>query len=493
MDFLEQLFNEENKSPKIDLPDPNSLAPINADLLERELNEANESDFSDSLINGSPNNQESVMVPVNQEFNTTTASNNTLIKPISSEPTNLNKYQELLEKFKKLTQKPEENDEYQIAANKQAENLRNLQYLQSINLLGSAMSKRFGGSVSETPDLNRLQEESARMPLTDFLNKRKLDVENLKNQILETEGQKQLSQLQQQEKSNDPLSRESQIYRKMIETKYPSVVKAYGDKWNEVSAADSDLLFKPLQLAEQIESRKEQSKLLAQSKTERAQEHLEAKQEKAALDAERYKDKQIRALQDSLDPNKPRGGNLGKSQAMYNSAERIEGLFNQFPDGNVPKSQTVELATAVAGLISGGGSPQSQKQIEELVPQSMQGKFEDIASWVTNEPRGLKQQKFMKLLQHTANREKNIALNQIRKAQVQRLAAFKDFSKKYPEDYQQVVQSFGIDVNKDIDEKGLYIVPNLDEHKANDEIRRKTKDGRIAIFDQNKKFIRFED
>lgn len=155
-------------------------------------------------------------------------------------------------------------------------------------------------------------------------------------------------------------------------------------------------------------------------------------------------EKRLIALKDDLDPNKARGGNLAKSQAMINSADRVDGLFQQFPDYNIPKAQTVELATAVASLIS-GGSPQSQHQIDMMVPSSMRGSSQDIASWITNNPQGRDQVGFMKMMHETAARERQIAESQVKNAQIARLAAHKHLEKADPESYRAVLQSYGID------------------------------------------------
>lgn len=184
-------------------------------------------------------------------------------------------------------------------------------------------------------------------------------------------------------------------------------------------------------------------------------------------------EKRITALKDDLDPNKARGGNLAKSQSMLNSAERVNGLFQQFPDGNIPKGQTNELAAAVAGLIN-GGSAQSQHQIDSLTPSSMRGDAQAIASWLTNQPLGQEQQAFMKQMKETVDREGEIATDQVRRAQIQRLAAHKNLEKADPQTYRAVLQSYGITPDM-IDEKGQYkkaekktAAPSAPPHPADD-------------------------
>lgn len=153
--------------------------------------------------------------------------------------------------------------------------------------------------------------------------------------------------------------------------------------------------------------------------------------------------KLAKAFGDDLDPNKARGGNLAKSQATINSADKVDALFQQFPDYNVPTTSTSELSSAVAGLIS-NGSPQSQHQINDLTPQSLRGDANKLAGWLTNDPKGLGQQKFMHLLHDTALRERQVATDQVRKAQIQRLDTHAQFKKLSPEGYNAIRNSYGL-------------------------------------------------
>lgn len=152
-------------------------------------------------------------------------------------------------------------------------------------------------------------------------------------------------------------------------------------------------------------------------------------------------------FKEDLDPNKARGGNLAKSQAVVNSAERVNALFTQFPDGNIPASQTAEVAGAVAGLIN-NGSAQSQHQINTLTPQSMVGDTTKITSWLLNKPLGSEQQAFMKMLQDTSNREKGVAQDQVNKAMARRVSAHKELQDLAPDVFNRELKSAGFDPNE---------------------------------------------
>ena len=77
-----------------------------------------------------------------------------------------------------------------------------------------------------------------------------------------------IKKVERENNLSDASSKESQTFRKIIESKFPDVVKAYGDSWNDVSAQDQDSIFKPLQLKEQVEARKEAARLSAGNQRE---------------------------------------------------------------------------------------------------------------------------------------------------------------------------------------------------------------------------------
>lgn len=66
----------------------------------------------------------------------------------------------------------------------------------------------------------------------------------------------------------DPNSNSSIAFRKMMEENFPAIAKHYGDSWGNVTAEDQENIFKPLQLKENIEARKEQAKILAGDRAE---------------------------------------------------------------------------------------------------------------------------------------------------------------------------------------------------------------------------------
>lgn len=122
--------------------------------------------------------------------------------------------------------------------------------------------------------------------------------------------------------------------------------------------------------------------------------------------------KQLLDYGKEIDPTAARAGNLAKVDATYKASQRVDALFKQFPDYNIPRTQTSELATAGAALVN-SGSAQSQEAIRNNTPESLRGDWNKTVGWLMNNPQGLEQQALMKSLHESALREKDVALQQI--------------------------------------------------------------------------------
>lgn len=186
-----------------------------------------------------------------------------------------------------------------------------------------------------------------------------------------------------------------------------------------------------------LDVKKQIADQMSQDRAERNTGSAEAKQ--TAEDTKRF-DK----LGTLLDSSGARSGNFGKSGAMIQAADRVDALFKQYPDGNIPKAQSTELATAVAAMV-GGGSVQSQHQLDAVTPSSVKGDANATIGWLLNEPRGMEQQAFMKNLQESAAREREVAQEQIDAVKAQRLGAFADLAKRNPDRFNQIIRAAGMD------------------------------------------------
>jgi hypothetical protein len=78
----------------------------------------------------------------------------------------------------------------------------------------------------------------------------------------------------------DPNSQSSLAFRKAMESNFPKIAQQYGDQWQHVTADDQESIFKPLQLRETIEARKEQARILAGDRAESRAQRNQDKQDK---------------------------------------------------------------------------------------------------------------------------------------------------------------------------------------------------------------------
>lgn len=183
--------------------------------------------------------------------------------------------------------------------------------------------------------------------------------------------------------------------------------------------------------------------------------------------------KLVTKMGEDLDPNRFRSGEMGKNQGRINAAERINTLLQQFPDGNIPKIQTREIATAVGALFQ-NGTAAAVSQVNELVPHTMRGKAADVAQWFTGNPQGQEQQQFIKLFADTANREKSLSERQIQQAQIEK--AYTTHSKVKEMDPDSFYNTLAFKTHLTPDElrameqqegfkKGRYSIPGADAHE----------------------------
>lgn len=109
------------------------------------------------------------------------------------------------------------------------------------------------------------------------------------------------------------------------------------------------------------------------------------------------------------------------------AANRLDQLLEQYPDGNLPKIPTRELATGVAAMLSAGsGSQTAVSAINEIEPHSVVGNINDAISWLTNNPTGRGQQKFIEQFATTIRNEKKTAENQLRAEAAKQASAMSD-------------------------------------------------------------------
>ncbi len=201
-----------------------------------------------------------------------------------------------------------------------------------------------------------------------------------------------------------------------------------------------------------IEARKQRESLQHESAATRRQRQLEMDKYKE----DKLNDDLIRRMQNDLDPDKARGGNFAKNAARVQQADRLKGLYTEANGDirNLDSRQLEEMSLGMAKLLSDTGAS-GRAQVEALVPKSVWGDGKKLAEWLTNDPKGTDQIEFVKRMAETIEREREIASNQVKSAQVSRLSAFEKLKHRDPDRYNQIIQAYDIDPAQ-IDENGRY-------------------------------------
>lgn len=124
--------------------------------------------------------------------------------------------------------------------------------------VGDAFAGRGSSETAKTFDGHRKNIEADTTGKLE--SRRKSQMENLSSNSM-------MDKMQREKDVSDPNSSQSMAFRKIIESKFPEVARAYGPEWANVSAADKDLIFQPLQLKEQVDARKETARILASERS----------------------------------------------------------------------------------------------------------------------------------------------------------------------------------------------------------------------------------
>lgn len=279
--------------------------------------------------------------------------------------------------------------------------------------IGTALASR-GGSSLGADEFKSLKEQ-ANLPVEEVKEKQQFTEAGINQKIKNLNIADMQSKLATEQEKADPKSSISQLYRDSIKKSFPGM-----NIPESLTAAQAEKIFPALETAatrrEATAARVETTKLNNQIKQMAAQDKQEQKDNDNLT-------KLNKNLVNEISSNKARTVS-GGVQKTLNSIERADKLFEQFPDLNIPAAQTEELSLAVANFIS-GASGRSRAQVEALVPHSMVGKANQIATWYTNDPKGLGQQKFIKNLYETTQREKGLAQDQILQAQFKGASSLK--------------------------------------------------------------------
>jgi len=246
----------------------------------------------------------------------------------------LRKY--LTEKYKlNSVDSIDEKDNELAAAYKAADERKN-----SFGMKASELISGLGGAISGR----------GTQPTQQAFNQKREDIDSetvgqaIKSQAFNSNQQK----IDKDSRINDANSNESQSFRKVIEANFPQIAKAYGDGWVNVTAADQDSIFKPLQLKEQIEARKEAARISAQAQAENRADRQFARDAVTSQKETEKLDKKKAAMFEVEDRRK----NIQDSVTQLKAMIKDKGTYEAFGSHNQDMDRLAEqIATDMAKLM----------------------------------------------------------------------------------------------------------------------------------------------
>ena len=172
---------------------------------------------------------------------------------------------------------------------------------------------------------------------------------------------------------------------------------------------------------------------------------LQDKETMRGVKEDQYNNRQVSDMVKYIDPTNQVRSALGVAANGLFRAERLKALSTAMPDLNDLKQPQVEEIAIGLNSIMQGSNQAAIEQVRGLLPNSIWGDTQKALTWITNNPRGLEQGKFVKVLADTIERENIVMKNQINRTVMQRLSAYPHVEKNSPQEWDTAVRSFNID------------------------------------------------
>lgn len=146
----------------------------------------------------------------------------------------------------------------------------------------------------------------------------------------------------------------------------------------------------------------------------------------------------------ALDPSYYRAGAFGDSKKVFDRGEALQSLYNagSAQPGGLDKRQIEELTIGYQNMLSRGGN--SVTQVDALLPKSIVGNVNALTEWLTNNPKGSDQMKFVDRVHSGIEREMATVQTQMDRTRMSRIATFDPWIQRNPEQARNMMMSYGI-------------------------------------------------
>jgi hypothetical protein len=157
--------------------------------------------------------------------------------------------------------------------------------------------------------------------------------------------------MQEKGELSDPNSQKSQNFRRLAESTMPSIAKAYGAHWQNVTAADKDSLLNFGKMKESLDSRKQE---LAQRAEDRARETAMRKEDRsheASVKQQAKQDAQLEKRQQGMAEIEDRRQNINAALAQAKAMIADKGTYELMGSHNQDLDRLIDqIATDMAKL-----------------------------------------------------------------------------------------------------------------------------------------------
>jgi len=172
-------------------------------------------------------------------------------------------------------------------------------------------------------------------------------------------------------------------------------------------------------------------------------------------------DKQEIEMNQKMDPTVARAGLKGEyARKVFNAQQAYSLIYND--DGSI-KDLAPEFmgeATAKWAAMINNGNATTDYKLESLTPNYIGKEPAKIAQWITGDPTGTGQQKFLQVMANSITAEKNVADNYLKQAQVSTAGNYPKLQQQRPEAIKRALLKNGIDPSQ-VDKNGRFIMPSM--------------------------------
>lgn len=290
---------------------------------------------------------------------------------------------------------------------------------------GATMANALSGSqrqADQTP-FNQL-ESDAQSPVTNVLNQQKAASNDLTIQ-------KNLSDAQTAQNDNDPDSPASQRFRATLKASFPKIAAAYGDDFDDLSAADQKDVFKVLETKAKLD----QSKDIADLRNDTARSKISEKTENDQASNYTKMRKDLESFR----------GN----QAVQQAAVKVQNADTALAivkgkDPNTLTSQDLRLLAEEMGKIATGGVP-GEHGTEALMPNNLRQKLAEMQAFLTNKPTDAQAGEYIKHNMEYLEQMKEVAKGTLTRYRQNIAKGYKNRVKQ--DDYSEAMSDYGIGGN----------------------------------------------